>query len=340
MRVQQYPNVAVLMPTYNGSRYVDQQMISLKANYVPFTLHWLDDHSTDNTRDVVRAAALRGSIPLVEWHRPDHYGAAGSFFQLLECVEADIYLFCDQDDIWQAGKIDATVQNLTLDLDLPVLCSSDMWLFNENEPADTRSLSRILGKGRIFSALQQPPVLLMFLHAMSSGQTQGFTRPLREIFLKHKNIAREYALLHDCWMYDIAIASGEVRLFSNRPTALHRIHNTNASYHFIAEGHNWITRGWRQSQLWRQLFSRHAQGLILAAPTLPPGKKLDRLLELARSVAVVNRRQTARQLIRLAQAGAMPWFGCSNPSFWFSAACFCSGAQNSVRTTVAPFFPT
>ena len=183
--------VAVLLATYNGSRHVEQQIKSLKGNDVPFTLHWLDDHSTDNTREVVRSAAQKANIPLLEWHQPTHQGVPGSFFQLLECVKADIYLFCDQDDIWQPGKIDATVANLIPDIDSPVLCSSDIFWFNDNEPWVARSLSQIIGKRRLLTALQESPTFLMLGHATASGQTQGFTRALRELFLQHKDIARK-----------------------------------------------------------------------------------------------------------------------------------------------------
>jgi glycosyltransferase involved in cell wall biosynthesis len=339
MAPQQHPSVAVLLPTYNGSRYVEQQILSLRANYVPFTLHWLDDHSTDNTRDVVRSAASRAEIPLVEWHQPNHGGLVGSFFQLLECAVADIYLFCDQDDIWLPGKLDATVYDLTPDIDSPVLCSSDLWIFNQNKPTTTRTVSQILGEKRLLATAQDPPVFLMFMHAMSSGQTQGFTRALRDIFMKHKSTARKYAMVHDWWMYDIAIASGTTRLFSSAPTVLRRIHGTNTSYSYIAEGRNWITRGWKQAQLWRQLFSRHAQGLVLAGPTLPPGKNLSRLLELARIVADVDSRRSLHQLIEMARLGGTPWWGSSYPSFWFYAASFCCSARDPVKTTVSPFFP-
>jgi rhamnosyltransferase len=101
VKSQQQLNVAVLLATYNGGEYVDQQIRSLKENATPSTLHWLDDHSSDNTRSAVRASALTMGIPLCAWHQPRHQGVPGAFFQLIECVEADIYLFCDQDDIWQ-----------------------------------------------------------------------------------------------------------------------------------------------------------------------------------------------------------------------------------------------
>ena len=134
MKTQQNPNVAVLLATYNGSNYVEAQIKSLGENVVPFTLHWLDDHSTDNTRDIVRATALSAGIELREWHQPRRHGVPGTFFELLNCVDADIYLYCDQDDIWQRGKIDAVVANLTPDVNQPVFCYSDPLMFYEDAP--------------------------------------------------------------------------------------------------------------------------------------------------------------------------------------------------------------
>ena len=55
--MKSYPKVAVLLATFNGGPFVDEQIRSLAANNTPFTLHWLDDHSTDNTREIVRAAS-------------------------------------------------------------------------------------------------------------------------------------------------------------------------------------------------------------------------------------------------------------------------------------------
>ena len=144
MKTQQHAKVAVLLATYNGARFIEPQINSFKENATPFTLHWLDDHSTDNNRDAVRASALRSGIDFREWHQPQHWGYPGAFFQLLECVDADIYLFCDQDDIWQPGKIDATVADLLPDISSPALCFSDPLIFEDGH-SETRRHSNVRG---------------------------------------------------------------------------------------------------------------------------------------------------------------------------------------------------
>ena len=124
--------VAVLLATYNGAPFIAEQIQSLAANSMPFTLHWLDDHSTDNTRELVSASARVAGIELHEWHQDQRQGIPGVFFKLVECVSADIYLFCDQDDIWQPGKIDATIKSLSPDLWQPALVYSDPLVFSDS----------------------------------------------------------------------------------------------------------------------------------------------------------------------------------------------------------------
>jgi glycosyltransferase involved in cell wall biosynthesis len=63
---RQHLKVAVLLSSYNGARFIEPQIRSLKDNHTPFALHWLDDQSTDNTREVVKAAAKEAGITLVE----------------------------------------------------------------------------------------------------------------------------------------------------------------------------------------------------------------------------------------------------------------------------------
>jgi glycosyltransferase involved in cell wall biosynthesis len=284
------------------------------------------DQSTDNTREAVRAAALSSGIELNEWHQQQRQGPWVGYYRLLECVDADIYLFCDQDDIWQPRKIDVTVANLMSDLASPVICFSDPLMFKDGEPEVLRSTFDVLGQ-KASKAMQESRV---FMSPCSFGHTEGFTRPLRELFLRHKDIARTYSMGHDWWLYIIAVASGTARMLYNVPTTLYRRHGNNFSDIFLVPKGNWITWKWQLQQMLRRGVARQAEGFVLAAPTLPPGPKLDRIVALARLVAMLDRRQSPAALARLVRLGAL-W-----PSRrWaipFAAACLCSDARPPVQT--------
>lgn len=296
--------VAVLLATYNGAQYVEAQMKSLTENSTPFTLHWLDDQSTDDTRERVRAFALREGMTLIECHQEERQGVPGAFFQLLEIVDADLYLFCDQDDIWQPGKIDATVANLLPDIGSPALCFSDPLVFSDEDPSRLQRFTEMAG-AKTDTAVQETR---SFMSVVAVGHTQGLTRPLREIYLRHKDIARTYAFGHDVWLYSVAIASGSARMLRDAPTTLYRRHGQNVSGMFFKRGRKGMrlrAAGWSVQQMLRRALSRQAEGFVLAAPTLPPGPKLDRTLAIAKLVATLARRQSPVELVRLARHRAM-----------------------------------
>jgi rhamnosyltransferase len=295
MSSQGFSNVAVLLATYNGGQYVHEQITSLKDNEAPFTLHWLDDHSTDETREIVRASAERAAIPLREWHQVQHMGVPQAFFQLLESVEADIYLFCDQDDIWQPGKIDATVANLLPDLESPVLCFSDSLLFYGAQREGLRRLSESLGSGAF---LKQGDACRMFLPSWTPGHSQGFTRPLRDLFLSHAGIARTYAGMHDFWMYDLAIAAGKARILADAPVVLYRRHRSGWTSKF-GKSKSWLASIHRYARARRLFVARHARGFVLASRTLPGNARLNALTHIAQLLATLNRRQSPAALARL-----------------------------------------
>lgn len=316
----------MLLATHNGSRFVESQIASLKANSTPFVLHWLDDHSVDSTREIVRATALREGIEIREWHQARHVGIPEVFFDLLECVEADLYLFCDQDDIWQPGKIDATVANLAPDVDRPALVFSDPLVFKNDDPSVLKRFTEIRG----VEPNAAIPESCMFMYTPAMGHTIGFTRPLREIFLKHADIARRYAFVHDFWMYLIANACGTSRMLSDVPTTLYRLHGSNAFGMNFAERLsciNHIRRMWRLHQMARRLYSRQAQGFCQAYKTLPPGPKLDRLQRLAAAVSKLDRRQSPAFILRLLARGAMPPI--RERAFWFAVTCLFTNSRKS-----------
>ena len=102
--------IAVLLATYNGGKYIWEQLESLfQQSCKQFHLYVRDDGSSDDTMKIVeqfhemfpdRVTILKDS--------QKHRGAAKSFMYLLENVDSEYYMFCDQDDIWLPEKIEKT----------------------------------------------------------------------------------------------------------------------------------------------------------------------------------------------------------------------------------------
>ncbi len=105
------PTVAVLMATYNGERYVAEQIQSiLRQTYPAWTLFVRDDGSQDGTAGIVEQFALQHSTRIrVVPNQEGRLGVDKNFSTLLGAAEAEYYMFCDQDDVWLPNKIENTL---------------------------------------------------------------------------------------------------------------------------------------------------------------------------------------------------------------------------------------
>lgn len=101
--------ITILLATYNGARYLPEQIASLQAQtYRDWTLVVRDDHSTDGTPYLLAAAARSDRRIRVLPGGEDRLGVVGNFGELLLAAElagAPYVAFCDQDDVWQPEKL-------------------------------------------------------------------------------------------------------------------------------------------------------------------------------------------------------------------------------------------
>ena len=97
--------VAILMSTYNGEKFISEQIASLeKQTFSNWKLYVRDDGSTDRTIEIVKKYCREDRrIKLIEDNK--NLKPTRSFLALLNMVDADYYFFCDQDDYWLKDKL-------------------------------------------------------------------------------------------------------------------------------------------------------------------------------------------------------------------------------------------
>ena len=309
--------VAVLLATFNSAKYIAQQIASLRDNTTPFTLHWLDDQSTDPTRVLLESAAARCGIGLVAWHQPHKLGVPGAFFELLEHVQADIYLFCDHDDIWQPGKIDATVTYLLARAAHPELCFSEPLVFDDSHPQRQRHYFKLAG----LTASSAQQLSRAFALNPAIGNTIGFTRPLRELYLESRQTARSHAVMHDWWLHLLALNRGSSRLLPDVPTTLYRQHPDNAFGVGLGGRRRTLALMWERQQRYRRLVARQARGFVLVAAS---GPALPELRAAASLIQTLDRRQSLWKLAILWRRRVLllPW----PRALWLALVCALSDA--------------
>ncbi len=131
-----YAMLRILMSTYNGARYLAEQLDSIIAQtYTDWRLTVRDDGSTDGTLAVLADYAKKDKrITILS--DGENLGACKSFERLLtQCNDAEYYAFADQDDVWDINKLAvcmATILSAERDFpDKPIVVHSDLRVVDE-----------------------------------------------------------------------------------------------------------------------------------------------------------------------------------------------------------------
>ena len=101
-------SVAILLATFNGEKFLAEQLDSLQAQSVKnWRLYVSDDGSTDSTVDIIKRYQEAWGSDKLHYRLGPQKGFAQNFLGLA-CdpeIKADFYAFCDQDDFWLPKKL-------------------------------------------------------------------------------------------------------------------------------------------------------------------------------------------------------------------------------------------
>jgi len=99
--------VSVALATYNGQRYLLEQLHSMaQQTRLPDEIVLGDDGSTDGTEQIVRAFTATHRDIAVHWHRnPQRLGSSANFAAIAGRCTGDIVVFSDQDDAWLPQRV-------------------------------------------------------------------------------------------------------------------------------------------------------------------------------------------------------------------------------------------
>lgn len=99
--------IDILMATYNGAKYIRQQILSIIAQtHNDWRLFVHDDGSTDETVSIIRSFASKDHRVFYCDDGITKLGPGYNFMHLLQYVESPFICFCDQDDVWFDCKLE------------------------------------------------------------------------------------------------------------------------------------------------------------------------------------------------------------------------------------------
>lgn len=216
--------VTVLLATYNGGKYLEEQLNSLiEQTYTDFRIIIRDDGSSDNTAEIISrySSVFPDKIIVCPSTEPTH-SAAGNFFKLIEMYTDDYIMLCDQDDRWLPDKIEKTLSVMQTaeekyGINTPILVHTDLFVADKKLSIISNSFTKYQGLSPENTELNR-----LLMQNSVTGCTVMFNRALHEkLFTLPKVTA-----MHDWWLALIASAFGKIE-FLAEPTILYRQHGDN-----------------------------------------------------------------------------------------------------------------
>ncbi len=215
--------IQVLLATYNGGKYLGEQLDSLFAQTVQdFEILVRDDGSCDNTIAILHRYAEKYPNRIkININNPPTGNAKDNFFLLMQDATAEYILFCDQDDYWLPDKIEKTFKVMeTLPKDKPALVHTDLAVADGDLKPKHKSFYRMQHYER--------GMKLTLNKALAQNTVTGCTTMINKCLCDMaKNTNHPDVIMHDWWLAAIAAAFGSVKAVK-QPTILYRQHGKNA----------------------------------------------------------------------------------------------------------------
>ncbi len=203
--------VQILMSTYNGERFLQEQIDSLLAqSWENLEILIRDDGSKDSTPEILKE--YEKTYPNIRIYLEENLGVTQSFFQLLKKSDADYVAYCDQDDIWMEQKIETAITKLAPVYGPALYCSNKILTDSAGIPLKKQGHRRLA-----------PGFGNAVVECICTGCTAVMNRQLTEIIKKR---LPEHAILHDWWSYLVAAYVGTV-LFDEHAYIKYRQHGAN-----------------------------------------------------------------------------------------------------------------
>lgn len=214
--------IAILLSTYNGEKYLKEQIDSIiNQDYKNWELYIRDDGSTDSTLSIIQYySSIHSNIYLLE--DTDNLGAAMSFMTLLSNVDSEYYMFCDQDDVWMEDKVTKSICKM---IELESTEKKPILVFSDAKVTDAKL--NIINPSFWDYNKAYPQILLSnskFINVFncSPGCTMIFNNELK----KHLNDFDSNILMHDWYLMIKATMHGVVG-YINDSLMFYRQHSNN-----------------------------------------------------------------------------------------------------------------
>ena len=209
------PSIGILMGTYNGEKFIAEQLDSIATQTHPnWRLIASDDGSVDETLNILAQYQKAWGEQKLEIRQGPARGFSANFLSLAcdASIDADYYAFADQDDVWQPEKFAVAINYLAKqDPAIPtVYCGRTAYVDDNLKPKGFSPL--FIYPTRFRNALVQ---------SIAGGNTMVFNRAAKKL-LEAAGVLE--VVSDDWWLYLLIMGAGGKVYYHAEPYVLYRQH--------------------------------------------------------------------------------------------------------------------
>jgi glycosyltransferase involved in cell wall biosynthesis len=251
------PLVAILMGTYNGARFLPEQMESLAAQtHQNWVLIASDDGSTDDTVKILKAYQAEWPAGRLIIKEGLKQGFCVNFLSMAcdPVIRADYYAFCDQDDVWLPSKLGVAIKNIGLNEGILAYVYCGRTIYVDEKKKKVGYSPQFSFPTTFRNALIQ---------SIAGGNTMVFNQKSKDLLEKTGVVLHPS---HDWWLYQLATGSGGVVYYDPKPQVKYRQHK-NA---LVGGNRSLRARLKRVRMVFNGQFRRWSDQIILALDVASP----------------------------------------------------------------------
>lgn len=202
------PLVSIALCTYNGGKYLPEQIRSLlDQTYPNIEIVIVDDNSSDNTHEVLKE--FNNEVNIRFYFNSSNLGFVKNFEKAISLCQGEYIALSDQDDIWKKEKIELLVNKV--DKNILVYANSEIIDKTGN------SLNKRLSSIRNFVNGSDP--IPFIFHNCIPGHTMMFHKRLIDYILPFPSQLK----FHDWWIAFVAASVGKI-LYIDECLVMYRQH--------------------------------------------------------------------------------------------------------------------
>lgn len=210
--------VTILMSTYNGEQFLEEQIRSIQSQtYTEWNLLIRDDGSTDATQEIIaRFVKEDARISWMNQENPQNMGVIRSFYTLTKHEPADFYFFSDQDDVWLPDKLEISLAKAAqYPAEVPLMVYMDLKVVDQNLQVLSESMIRSQSDHANTELVQE------LTENSVTGGVAMINQALADLWTQTEDI-----LMHDWYLALLATAFGNL-VYIDQPGELYRQHGNN-----------------------------------------------------------------------------------------------------------------